>query len=80
MTTGLPTLLDIANSTGDDGIAGLIEEVVRYVPEFNARAARTIKGIQYKTTVRTALPAAGFRQANKGAKASRSTYEPRLFD
>lgn len=77
---GLPTLLDIAKSTGDDGIAGLIEEVVKFVPEVNGGAARTIKGIQFKTTVRTALPTTSFRKANAGGTPSKSTYEQRLFD
>jgi hypothetical protein len=76
----LPTLIDIAQSTGSDGIAGLIEEVVKFVPEINAGAARTIKGIQFKTTVRTALPQTGFRAANQGGQAGKSVFEQRLYD
>ncbi|MFO1046032.1 MAG: hypothetical protein U0941_30000 [Planctomycetaceae bacterium] len=80
MPVALPTLLDIASSTGSDGIAGLIEEVVAFVPEIQIGAARTIKGMQYKATIRTQLPTTGFRGPNKGAKPTRSRYEQRLFD
>ena len=77
----LPTLLDIAKSTGSDGIAGLIEEVIRFVPEVQDGAARTIKGTQFKTTVRTGIPSgSGFRSANEGSAPAKSTYEQRLFD
>lgn len=75
-----PTLLDIAQSTGSDGIAGLIEEVIKAVPEVRVGAARTIKGIQYKATVRTGLPGGSFRNANEGSAAVKSTFEQRLFD
>lgn len=76
----LPTLLDIAQSTGSDGIAGLIEEVIRYVPEVLNGAARTIQGIQFKTTVRVGLPSTSFRKANVGGTPAKSVYEQRLFD
>lgn len=77
----LPTLLDIAKSTGSDGIAGLIEEVIKFVPEVQSGAARTIKGTQFKTTVRTGIPSgSGFRSANNGSTPGKSTYEQRLFN
>jgi len=77
----LPTLLDIAQATGSDGIAGLIEEVIKFVPEVQMGAARTIKGTQFKTTVRTGLPTGtGFRAANQGATPNKSLRENRLFD
>jgi len=77
----LPTLLDIALATGSDGIAGLIEEVIAFVPEVQMGAARTIKGTQFKTTVRTGLPSgSGFRAANQGATPAKSLREQRLFD
>lgn len=76
----LPTLLDIAQSTGDDGIAALIEEVIKVVPEVALGAARTVKGTQYKTTVRTGLPNTTFRQANLGGVLSKSKYENRLYE
>lgn len=74
------TVLDIAKSTGDDGIVALIEEVVKYVPEMAYFPARTIKGTQYKATVRTDIPTARFRKANKGAVIGQSKYENRLYD
>lgn len=76
----LPTLLDIAQSTGDDGIAGLIEEVIKFTPELSMGAARTVKGTQYKSTVRVGLPNTTFRQANLGGVLTKSKYEQRLYD
>lgn len=74
------TLLDIARSTGDDGIAALIEENIKYVPEVAFVPARTIKGSQYKATIRTTLPTAAFRNANEGAATVQSRYENRTYD
>lgn len=75
-----PTLLDIAKSTGSDGIAALIEEIALAIPEVRLGAARTIKGTQYKATVRTGLPTGGFRGANEGVTPQKSTFEQRLFE
>lgn len=89
-----PTLLDIATRNGTDAVVGLIDEASRQVPEVsgqvlfggktiqvpNVGAARTIRGTQYKTLVRTALPTAGFRKANAGVAASKSTHENRLVE
>src|SRR5262249_11525543 len=49
-------------------------------PELEMGAARTIKGINYKTLVRTALPTVGFRSANSGSPLSKGTYENRMFE
>lgn len=90
----LPTLLDVAKRNAADSTVGLIDEASRQVPEItgmvysrgqmltvpNVGAARTIKGTQYKTLVRTSLPTAGFRAANTGVAASKSTYENRLVE
>lgn len=90
----LPTLLDVAKRNASDPAIGLIDEASRMVPEItgqtmvrgqlitvaNVGAARTIRGTQYKTRVRTALPTAGFRNANEGVDASKSTYENRLVE
>lgn len=74
------TLLDIVKANGSDPLVGLIEEVVPFVPELKLFGARTIKGINYKTLVRTALPTVGFRNANEGTAAVKSTYEERLVE
>lgn len=90
----LPTLLDVAKRNAADSTVGLIDEASRQVPEItgmvysrgqmltvpNVGAARTIKGTQYKTLVRTSLPTAGFRNANTGVAASKSNYENRLVE
>ena len=86
-----PTLLDIAKKNGSDTVVGLVEETIKFVPEISGvtmegktipgvGAARTIKGTQYKTLVRTGLPTVGFRDANEGVTASKSTYENRLVE
>lgn len=87
----LPTMLDIAKRNGSDLLVGLIDETTKLIPEVsgvtmdgtrvpNMGAARTIKGQQYKTLVRTGLPSAGFRDINEGVTASKSTTENRLVE
>ena len=74
------TLLDIAKANGSDAAVGLIEEVMTYSPEVSLGAARTIKGLSYKTLVRTNLPTAAFRNANEGVAATKSTWENRVVE
>lgn len=74
------TLLDIAKANGSDAAVGLIEEVLTAAPEVNFGAARTIKGLSYKTLVRTGLPTSGFRNANEGTVPSKSTWENRVIE
>jgi hypothetical protein len=74
------TLLDIAKANGSDMVVGLIEEVLTVAPEARVMPARTIKGLNFKTLVRTALPTAGFRDANSGSTPSKSTWENRLVE
>lgn len=75
-----PTLLDVAKSQGDDGLAGLIEEVLPAVPELVLAPTKPIKGIQYKTNVRIGLASGGFRNANQGVATTKSVFENRLFN
>ena len=87
------TLLDVAKINGaDGGLMELADEAVRLVPEIagmtfvggklvqvpGVGAARSIKGTQYKTLIRTALPTFQFRDANQGVTPSNSVYENRL--
>jgi hypothetical protein len=91
----LPTLLDIAKVNGaTEGLAALFDEAARVAPEVTGLtyrmgkpvavdgvgAARTIKGTQYKTLIRTGLPTAGYRDANAGVTPSKSTLENRLVE
>lgn len=76
----MPTLLEIVALHGTDDAVGLIEEASKAVPEVALGAARTIKGLNYKARVRTAVPTVGFRQANQGTAVVKSTYESRLFE
>jgi hypothetical protein len=77
---GYITLLDIAKKNGSDQVVGLIDETSRNTPEVRLAASREIKGTSYKTWVRTALPNAGFRQANQGVPITKSTYENRVVE
>jgi hypothetical protein len=77
---GMPTLLDIARLNGNDAVAGLIDEAVKYTPEITLGAARTIKGLNYKALVRTATPTVAFRNANEGTAVDKSAYEQRLYE
>lgn len=75
-------LLDIAKANGSDAVVGLIDETIKAHPELQHVASRTIKGINYKTLVRTALGATtgSFRAANSGTTPVKSTYENRLIE
>lgn len=76
------SLLDVIKINGADKGVGLIEEASKATPEFDLIPSRGIKGINYKTAVRTALPSttAGFRAIGAGVAAARSTFENRLVE
>lgn len=76
----MPTLLDIATLNNTDKEVGLIEEAVPSVPELRYVPARTIKGLNFYTQVRTALPTVAFREANNGSDPVMSTYAKRLVE
>lgn len=77
---GMPTLIDVLKLKGSDAAVGLIEEAAKSVPEVRVGAARTIAGLNYKTSVRTAVPTVGFRQANQGTAVAGSVFEQRLVE
>jgi hypothetical protein len=85
------TILDIAKFNGSDAVAGLIDETIRNTPELTGvtlagqkvpmvGTSRTIKGIGYKTLVRTSLPTVSFRGGNQGTALGRSTWENRYYE
>ncbi len=74
------TLLDIMKINNGDATAGLIDEAAQSHPEWGIIPARTIRGTQFKTLVRTALPAGAFRAANEGAARQKANYENRLVE
>lgn len=88
------TLLDIAKKNGSDSIVGLVEEATKAHPELTGSSmfggnstsvpmvgdSRTIKGISYKTLVRTGLPTVNFRDVNEGVAATKSVYENRTVE
>lgn len=75
------TLLDIAIANGTDAVVGLIEEAIKVHPEMLMGTARTIKGMNYKTLVRTGVPTGGsFRNANEGTDIKKGTYENRMVE
>jgi len=89
---GMPTLLDVLKTNGNDAVVGLIDEAARVVPEVSGinpltgaglpgvASARTIRGLNYKTLVRTAVPSVGFRKVNAGTAVDKSTFEQRLIE
>lgn len=78
----LPTLLDILKANGSDALVGLVDETIQAVPEIKLVAARTIRGLAYKTLVRTALGSTtgSFRNANSGTAPIKHTYENRQVE
>jgi hypothetical protein len=76
----MPTLIDVVRRNGTDAAVGLIDETTKAVPEVRIGAARTIKGLNYKTRVRTGLPTVGFRQVNQGTAVYQSQTEQRLIE
>jgi hypothetical protein len=74
------TLLDIATANAADAAVGLIDEAAKTHPELTKGDARTIKGLNYKTLVRTGNPTVAFRDANEGSAISKGIYENRLIE
>jgi len=74
-----PTLLDIAKRNSADSAVGLIEEAFLAHPEVMLGAARSIRGLNYQTLVRTTLPTVAFRNANEGSAVVASKYDNRLI-
>jgi hypothetical protein len=76
------TILDIAKTNGVDAVTGLIDETIKAHPELTLIPSRTIRGINYKTLVRTALgtTTAGFRSINAGVADLANVYENRLVE
>jgi len=77
----MPNILDIAKANGNDAVVGLIDEAIRTHPELTLGFARPIKGLNYRTLIRTGVPMGGaFRNANQGVAAVKGTYENRLVE
>ena len=91
---GTITLLDIVKAQGADAEVGLVEETILGIPEISGKvfvagvevalpgvaAARTIKGLQYKTLIRTKLPRVGFVNVGGTSPQTKSSYENRLVE
>jgi hypothetical protein len=69
------TMLDLARSKGHDRTVGLIEESVKFLPEFDLFSVRQVVGTSYDTLTRTALPSAGFTAVGAGVTPSKSTFK-----
>jgi hypothetical protein len=72
------TLLDVAKMNGNDKTVGLIEENVSFAPELSVFPVLQKKGTSYTTYKRTGLPTVGFRDANSGVTATKSTFAKQL--
>lgn len=76
-----PTLLDIAKRNSSDMAVGLIDEAAQSHPEVMLGAARPVRGLNYKTLVRTGVPTGNaFRNANEGNTPGVNTYINRLVE
>lgn len=69
------TLLDLARSKGHDRAVGLIEESVKFLPEFDLFSVRQVVGTSYDTLTRVSLPSAGFTAVGAGATPSKSNFK-----
>lgn len=88
----MPTLLDIAKRNGHDAIAGIIEDAAKATPEVtglnpeNGQAVpgvgdgRTIRGLNFKTLVRSSVPTVPFRNANAGGSNVSCTWDNKLVE
>jgi len=74
------TLIDIAKLSGNDTAVPLIEESIKSHPETALLPSRTIKGTQYKTLIREALPTVAFRNVNEGATTVKARYGQRIVE
>jgi len=74
------TLLDVAKAQGADKEVGLIEEVLTSAPEAMIFPFRTIKGTSFPTVTRTAFPNVGFRLANAGVTATKSSFVRKIVE
>lgn len=74
------TMLDLAKLNGNDQAVGIIEESLKTCPELANFPARQVAGTSYHTVRRTGRPAVGFRSANAGVDASKSTFEKVLAE
>lgn len=79
MATGSLSLLDLAKLNGNDRVVGLIEENQNAAPEVLRFPVHQIRGTSYKTGVRTGFPDVGFRDANGGQSAGKSTFKQLLI-
>lgn len=70
----VPTLLDVLKLNGTDQVVGLVDENIRYNPEMEVIAARSISGTSYTTSVVTGDPSVGFRLANEGITPSKAEF------
>lgn len=69
------TLFDIVkNGNAIDSRVKCVEEALKVVPEAAWFAAAAVKGTQFQSVARTALPATSFRTGGAGVDVSGSTY------
>jgi len=78
MSDQMKTMLDVVKETGGKLAEGLIETVRPVVPEISLFPTKAIDGTSYETLVRTGIPSVGFRNANDGVDAGKSSYERKL--
>lgn len=74
-------IIDIIKNAGEvDVTAGIVEEVVKAVPEIQFFDAATIRGTTVSTLARTSLPTVAFRSIGDPVSASRSAFAKRTAE
>jgi len=79
MPTGLLNLLDLAKRTNNPDAPDLIEAVTTFAPEITQIFGRPIVGTGYMASLRTVLPATGFRSINSGTALTKSEYAEKFI-
>jgi len=75
-----PTLLDIAKHVADDAMIPLIEASIQSNPEMRIIPAMDIPGQSFRCLLRTSVPTGGFRNANEGTAAVKSSWANKLIE
>lgn len=71
-------IIDLVTNAGQvDVTKGIVEEVIKVVPELEFFDAATIKGTTISTLARTSLPTVAFRNIGDPVSSSRSAFEER---
>ena len=75
----MATLKDLVTGKGYDASQGIIEEIIKTVPEVDKFTSLLIKGTTFQSVSQTSDPTTGFRTVGNGIDASDEGYELRNY-